>query len=224
MRFEDKIKEAYEAIKIKNSIKFSNMIIRDLHLGVDMNGFIYAPEVLNPITKTPEYFSFNGVRYVEYTDRGIELTEKDSTIKLFDPYNGMALMIFCLQWYIVNIKEIDINKDISMILITNNKLNYIGHSEIKLFGDADLSKYNGIPEFNRSMLTIVGHDYIRDCLKYYDMIMILDNTLPYVFYGEEIKSIDMVPFDIYYNKEMAIHQEEVNRKKHMKLRTIIERV
>ena len=54
--------------------------------------------------------------------------------------------------------------------------------------------------------------------------MILDNTLPYVFYGEEIKSIDMVPFDIYYNKEMAIHQEEVNRKKHMKLRTIIERV
>ena len=136
----------------------------------------------------------------------------------------MALMLYCLQWYLVNIKEIDINHDFLNMFITNNKMNCIGHSEIRLFRDADMNKYIDIPSFNQTMLSITGHDYIRDCLKYYDMIMIFDNSLPYEFYSEEIKSIDMVPFDVFYNKEMSIHEEELSKKNHIKLRTVIERL
>ena len=224
MKFSDKIKMQYEEMKLKNSIKFSNMIIRDLQLGVTAEGFIYAPGILDPITKSPESFTYNGYRYVEFTERGIAITEENPEIRLFDPYNNMALMLYCLQWYLVNIKEIDINNDFLNMFITNNKMNCIGHSEIRLFRDADMSKYIDIPSFNQTMLSITGHDYIRDCLKYYDMIMIFDNSLPYEFYSEEIKSVDMVPFDVYYNKEMAIHEEELNKKNHIKLRTVIERL
>ena len=103
-------------------------------------------------------------------------------------------------------------------------MNCIGHSEIRLFRDADMNKYIDIPSFNQTMLSITGHDYIRDCLKYYDMIMIFDNSLPYDFYSEEIKSIDMVPFDAFYNKEMSIHEEELSKKNHIKLRTVIKRL
>ena len=103
-------------------------------------------------------------------------------------------------------------------------MNCIGHSEIRLFRDADMNKYIDIPSFNQTMLSITGHDYIRDCLKYYDMIMLFDNSLPYEFYSEEIKSIDMVPFDVFYNKEMSIHEEELSKKNHIKLRTVIERL
>lgn len=223
MKFSDKIKLRYEEMKLKNSIKFSNMIIRDLQLGITPDGFIYAPGILDPITKSPESFTYNGFRYVEYTDRGLKIVEENPETRLFDPYNNMALMIYCFQWYIVNIKDIDINKDFSMFFITNNKMNCIGHSEVKLFRDADMNKYSNLQEFNQAMLSIVGHDYIRDCLKYYDMIMIFDNTLPYVFYNEDIKSIDMPPFDIYYNKEMAVHKAELDKKNHIKLRTIIKR-
>lgn len=218
MKFSDKVKMRYEEMKIRNSVKFSNMVIRDLQLGIDPNGFIYAPGILDPVTRSPEQFTFNGYRYVEYTDRGIAITEEDSNIRLFDPYNNGALMLNCLLWFMTNGKDIDVNNNVASVFITNSKMNDIGHSEIRLLPEADLSKYIGIPEFNRETLSITGHDYIRDCLKYYDMIMILDNTLPYVFYSEDIKSVDMVPFDVYFNREMAIHQKELDRKNHIKLR------
>lgn len=224
MRFDDKVKEQYESMKIHNSITFSNMVIRDLQLGITPDGFIYAPEVLNPITNSPEPFSFNGFRYVEYTERGMAIVEGNNEVRLFDPYNNMGLMLYCLQWYLVNVKEIDINHDILSMFITNNKMNSIGHSEIRIFGDADMSKFNCLAEFNPNMLCVVGHDYTRDCLKYYDMIMIFDNTLPYEFYSDEINSIDMVPFDVYYAREAAIHDAELNKRKHMKLKTIVTRV
>lgn len=222
MKFSDKVKARYEQVKLKNSIMFSNMMLRDLNLGVSNDGFIYAPEVLNPYTNSPESFSFNGYRYVEYTDRGVALDEENPDVRLFDPYNNLQLMIYCLQWYLVNEKEIDINNDILSMLITNNKMNTIGHMEIKLFRDADLSKYENIPEFNKSFLTIVGHDYHRDCLKYYDMMMILDNSLPFEFYKDEIAQIDMEPFDEVYDREMNAHDIELDKRKHITRKQLIQ--
>ena len=182
MGIRDKLKKIfYENAKNKNSVKFSNLLINRLGLEEDEDsGFLYWSEFIDKTTNLPINFICNGIRYIKFNSKFEYKAELDSdNIKIFDPYNNISLMIYCLESFMVNYHNIDINNEVMSIATSNSKMNRLGYGFISYFNKEELD----------------GNVYYRDCIKYMDLILKIDDSLHIEY--EQLKRLDMKPFDLF---------------------------
>lgn len=172
-------KEYYEKIKLENSIKFSNFVFQRIGLEIDeSSGYLCCPDIIDARTQRALTFIYDGFKYVTYNNKYMKLTEENpEDTKIFDPYNNMGLMYHCIEWFMVNQLGIDINNEVISIGISNKKMNDPGYAFIIYFDKPELS----------------GNIYNRDCLKYMDLILRLDDGIIVEYMN--LKRMDMDPYD-----------------------------
>ena len=188
MRKEEKKQLKYYELKDQYSREFSELMIQRLGLEPEgeMNTLVfedvYAYDLQLPLT-------YDGYKFVPFDF--IEIAEQNpDKIKVFDPYNDLGLANYCVLQYMIYIKEIDVNKCVDIISISNNKMNSIGKCIITFNNNFD-----GKDEFVNEPATdrLVGHDYNRDSLKYLDLIYIMDDAADVEFTA--LHNIDLVNYD-----------------------------
>jgi len=200
MTKKDEIKQnKYYALKDANSVEFSDLMIQRLGLEVDNEtGYLYfdSDDDNNKIITfgTLNYFVFDGFKFVSFENKEIAENNPNS-IKVFDPYNDIKLADFCVNWFLHNIKGIDVNNRVQEIAISNNKMNDPGNGIIVFFKRSVIDKSVNDIELEELMNRgiIEGNTYNRDCLKYMDLIFILDEAAPPEYMA--LHNLDMVSFD-----------------------------
>lgn len=179
-REQDK-QDRYYGLMLKNAKVFSTRMIQKLGLTDegpnDDNTLIIEDALYDDNTVIP--FMFDGYKYITFDEADRILAQSDSlpfNIKTFDPYNDIRLCMACVGWYLQTV--LNVNPDIINVLaVTNQKMNDEGYALIK-FSD---------------MRELRGHPYNRDCLKYLDLIYIMDQSLSMEY--TELSGLDMVSFE-----------------------------
>nr|DAR06495.1 MAG TPA: hypothetical protein [Caudoviricetes sp.] len=172
-------KEYYEKVKLENAMKFSNFVFQRIGLEIDeQTGYLYCPDIIDYQSQKPLAFVFDGFKYVPFKKPYCDLAEtRAEDTKLFDPYNNMALMQQCLGWFMVHQLGIDTNNEVLSMGISNRKMNDPGYAFIAYFNKPELD----------------GHIYNRDCLKYMDLILMLDDGL--IIEYDQLRRMDMESYD-----------------------------
>jgi len=174
---EEKKHERYYALKDQFAKEFSELMIQRLGLDVDDNGILVYEDIF--VGGMPMKFSYNGYNFVSFDTPEIA-EEYPETIKIFDPYNDLRLATYCVMQYLCYIEEIDVNECVSIIAVTNSKMNEPGEGEITFTAKMNNKK-------------ITGNTYNRDCLKYLDLIYIFDNAAKEEYVA--LKNLDLVNYD-----------------------------
>ena len=177
MKKEEKKQEKYYALKDQFAREFSELMIQRLGLETDQLGFLMYEDII--VGGAPLRFSYNGCNYVTFDDISIA-EENPDTIKVFDPYNDLGLATYCVMQYMCYIQEIDVNECVSIISVTNSKMNSLGCSELTYTAKMNNKK-------------ISGNMYHRDCLKYLDLIYILDGAADEEYTA--LQNLDLVNYD-----------------------------
>lgn len=200
MAKKDEIKqEKYYALKEANSIDFSELMIQRLGLETDEDtGYLYfdSDDDNNKIITFGmlDYFVFDGFKFVSFENKDIADGNPNS-VKIFDPYNDINLVNFCVTWFLHNIKGIDVNNRVQEIAVSNNKMNDPGKGIIVFFKRNMMDKSIndiGLEDIMNNGI-IEGNTYNRDCLKYMDLIFLLDEAAPPEYMA--LRNLDMVSFD-----------------------------
>ena len=188
MKKEEKKQIKYYELKDQYSREFSELMIQ--RLGLESNGemntlvfddiYIYGL----PLPLTYDGYKFVSFDYIQIAE------ENPDKIKVFDPYNDLGLANYCVLQIMQYIQDIDVNNAVSIISISNNKMNEDGHFELIFNHDFD-GKYEYISDPNTDKL--IGHNYNRDSLKYLDLIYVLDGAADIEFVA--LKNIDLVNYD-----------------------------
>ena len=177
MKKEEKKQLKYYELKDQYAKEFSELMIQRLGLTVDYSGLLEYEDII--VGGSQLKFTYNSFNYVPYENAQLAETNPD-TIKVFDPYNDLGLATYCVMQYLCYIEEIDVNKCVSIIAVNNTKMNEPGEIELT---------------FNENMNNqkIVGHTYNRDCLKFLDLIYVLDGADDAEYTA--LKNLDLVNYD-----------------------------
>lgn len=173
--------DRYYSLMIANGKVFSTRMIQKLGLtdeGPDADKALIIEDALfDDNTVIP--FMHDGYKYITFDQTDRVLAQNGSlpnNIKVFDPYNDIRLCMACVGWYLQTVLNVNPNI-INVLAVTNQKMNDQGYALIK-FSD---------------MRELRGHLYNRDCLKYLDLIYIMDEANPIEY--KELASLDMVSFE-----------------------------
>lgn len=177
MRKEEKKQEKYYALKDQFAREFSELMIQRLGLTYDENNFLIYEEIF--VGGGNLRFCYKGYNYVAFENENLA-EENPETVKVFDPYNDLGLATFCVMQYLCYIKEIDVNECVSIIAVSNSKMNSLGACELTFTEKMNNQK-------------IVGNTYHRDCLKFLDMIYILDDADDIEY--NVLHNLDLVNYD-----------------------------
>ncbi|MBQ8132767.1 MAG: hypothetical protein IJ193_09780 [Bacilli bacterium] len=187
MNKDEKKQNAFYELRDKYAREFSELVIQRLGLEPegDNNTLVFSDIFLSGI---PLHLIYEGYKFVPFDYEYIAEQNPD-TIKVFDPYNDLGLINYCLSQYMVYIQEIDVNKYVSIISISNNKMNEYGHGEIAFDTEYGTSELSNTPDGYH----IIGHDYNRDSLKYLDLIYIMDGAAKIEYTA--LRNLDLVNMD-----------------------------
>lgn len=184
LRPTERDKECFEQEKIKNAKEFSAFIAQLMGLDVTNDNKLYHDDTL---------LNYDGYIYLPYTDECVMKAEMDEdTFKIFNPYDNLKLMEYCLRWYLDY--EIGIPEDRILVLaLTNNKMNSEGHCIVKFYKKEDGIDYDENTSIDTDGTMVEGHDYFRDCLKYADMMMLFSGALPFEY--AELRKMELTQFE-----------------------------
>ena len=188
MRKEEKKQLKYYELKTQFAKEFSELMIQRLGLESDgdMNTLVFEDIYAYNL---PLSLSYDGYKFVTFDDAYIA-EENPDKIKVFDPYNDLGLANYCVLQYMTYVMEIDVNNAISIISISNNKMNEPGRGEISFSNEfEDKKEYANNPDGDK----LLGNIYNRDSLKYLDLIYILDGAADIEYTA--LKNIDLVNYD-----------------------------
>jgi len=186
MKKEEKKQLRYYQLKEQFAREFSELMIQRLGLEPEgeMNTLVFE-DIYSFDLQLP--FTYDGYKFVPF-DFAYIAEENPDKIKVFDPYNDLGLSNYCVLQYMRYIQDIDVNKCVSIISISNNKMNNIGRCILTFNSDFDASEFE-VDNDNR----IVGHEYYRDSLKYLDLIYLLDKAASVEY--SALHNIDLVNYD-----------------------------
>lgn len=178
--------ELYNKTMALNGSIFAQLVAQ--RLGLEKNpitGFIMINrEDDNIDSMGNEVFTFDGYKFVFNED--YERYEHDQSVKLFDPYNNIKLIIFLVNWYMVNIQHWDVDECVLLMAISNNVMNATGYGFIKFMNEDPVTHSYKIWELR-------GNNYHRDCIKYLDLIYKMDGAISLEY--DKLKSIDIEQYD-----------------------------
>ena len=178
MKREEKKQAMYYNLRDQYAREFSELMIQRLGLTVDEStGLLVYEDIF--ISFVQLQFTFNSFKYVPFENAELAEANPD-TIKVFDPYNELKLAAYCVMQFMVYVKEIDVNNCVSIMSITNSKMNAEGHGEITFTELMNNQK-------------LIGHDYNRDSLKYMDLIYIMDDAADPEY--DALRNLDLVNYD-----------------------------
>ena len=186
MKKEEKKQLKYYELKEQYSREFSELMIQRLGLvpSEDLNTLVFEDCYIGNF-QLP--MSYDGFKFVSFDDANIA-DEYPDKIKVFDPYNDLGLANYCILQFMRYILEIDVNSAISIISISNNKMNELGHGSISFTNNFDASEFDVDSENQLN-----GNDYNRDSIKYLDLIYLLDGAADIEY--NVLHNLDLVNYD-----------------------------
>ena len=186
MKKEEKKQLRYYELKDQYSKEFSELMIQRLGLipNGELNSLVFEDCYIGDF-QLP--MSYDGFKFVSFDDANI-VDEYPDKIKVFDPYNDLGLANYCILQFMRYVLEIDVNFAVSIISISNNKMNELGKGIISFSNEFDAGEFD-VDENNH----LIGHDYYRDSIKYLDLIYLLDGAADIEY--NVLHNLDLVNYD-----------------------------
>lgn len=181
-----KKQELYEKTMAFNGAIFSQLIAQRLGLIKDPNTkFIIIESDDDDMSNlNNELFMFDGYKYVFKEDA--ERYERDQSVKVFDPYNDIKLIVYLVNWYMQHIQHWNVEECVLLMAISNNTMNAEGYGFIKFMQEN--------PETHQiKTWEMRGNKYKRDCIKYLDLIYKMDGAISIEY--DKLKEIDIEQYD-----------------------------
>lgn len=186
MKKEEKKQLRYYELKDQYSKEFSELMIQRLGLisNGELNSLVFEDCYIGDF-QLP--MSYDGFKFVSFEDFNIA-DEYPDKIKVFDPYNDLGLANYCILQFMRYVLEIDVNNAVSIISISNNKMNELGKGIISFSNEFNAEEFD-VDDNNH----LIGHDYYRDSIKYLDLIYLLDGAADIEY--NVLHNLDLVNYD-----------------------------